>query len=211
MRRWLAVIVTLAACGGDDAPPAPLPEVTDPLPLVDPRIGTGGLGFGYGSSFVGAAVPHGLVKLGPDTSGRFGTVAFQHFSGYWAEDDTIETFSHLHLHGAGVADFGVLAVMPTASFDPAKLHASDYRATFAKADEQASPGRYAVTLASGVRAELYATARGAHHVYTFPGGGGSVVLDLAAALDGRRRHRRRRCTSTPRPRPCAVASTTPAA
>ena len=184
MRRWLAVIVTLAACGGDDAPPAPLPEVIDPLPLVDPRIGTGGLGFGYGSSFVGAAVPHGLVKLGPDTSGRFGTVAFQHFSGYWAEDDTIETFSHLHLHGAGVADFGVLAVMPTASFDPAKLHASDYRATFAKADEQASPGRYAVTLASGVRAELYATARAAHHVYTFPGGGGSVVLDLAAALDG---------------------------
>ncbi|MBK9036643.1 MAG: GH92 family glycosyl hydrolase [Myxococcales bacterium] len=184
MRSWLAVLVLVGACGGDDAPPAPLPEVTDPLPLVDPTIGTGGLGFGYGSSFVGAVVPHGLIKLGPDTSGAFGTVAFQHFSGYFAEDDTIEQFTHLHLHGAGATDYGVLAVMPTTAFDPAKPRASDYRAKFAKADEHASAGRYAVTLASGVAVELTATARAAHHVYTFPGGGGALVLDLAAALGG---------------------------
>ena len=103
MRRWLPALALVIACGGDDAPAPPLPEVTDPLPLVDPTIGTGGLGFGYGSSFVGAAVPHGLVKLGPDTSGDFGTVAFQHFSGYFFDDDTIEQFTHLHLHGAGAS------------------------------------------------------------------------------------------------------------
>ncbi|MEZ4403329.1 MAG: GH92 family glycosyl hydrolase [Kofleriaceae bacterium] len=178
----VASLLLAGACGGDD--PAPLPEVIDPLPLVDPTIGTGGLGFSYGASFVGAAVPHGLIKLGPDTSGAFGTVAFQHFSGYFADDDTVEAFTHLHLHGAGVADYGVLAVMPTGAFDPARRHAADYRARFAKADEHARPGHYAVTLASGITADLYATARAAHHVYRFPGGAGAVVLDLGKALDG---------------------------
>jgi len=174
----------LLACGGDDGPAPPLPEVTDPLPLVDPTIGTGGLGFAYGSSFVGAALPHGLVKLGPDTSGRFGTLAFQHFSGYFAEDDTIEAFTHLHLHGAGVADFGVLAVMPTRASDAAHPRASDYRQKFAKPDEHAGPGRYAVTLADGTTVELLATLHGAHHVYRFAGGGGELVVDLMKTLEG---------------------------
>ncbi len=182
--RAIVVVAALVVGCGDDATTAPpLPEVTDPIPLIDPRIGTGGLGFSYGSSFVGAAVPHGLVKLGPDTSGLFGTVAFQHFSGYFAEDDTIEAFSHLHLHGAGVADFGVLAVMPAAQFDPAKTHASDYRSKFAKADEHATPGRYAVTLANGIGVDLYATARAALHVYAMPAPGW-LVIDLDRTLEG---------------------------
>lgn len=181
----LALALSLAlGCGGDDAPPPPLPEVTDPLEHVDPTIGTGGLGFAYGASFVGAAVPHGLVKLGPDTKGPFGTVEFQHFSGYWAGDDIIQAFSHLHLHGAGVADLGVLAVMPTRSFDPARTSVVDYEARFAKADEHARPGSYAVTLADGTAVELVATARGAHHVYDFGGAPGTLVLDLAKTLAG---------------------------
>ena len=175
----------LAGCGGDDGAAPPLPEVTDPLPLIDPTIGTGGLGFSYGSSFVGAALPHGLVKLGPDTSGPFGTLAFQHFSGYWSGDDTIQGFSHLHLHGAGVADFGIVSVMPTRAFDVAKTSVVDYEATFAKADERARPGRYTVTLTGGITADLIATTHAAHHVYTATGGGPlTLVIDLAKALDG---------------------------
>ena len=49
-------------------------------------------------------MPHGLVKLGPDTSGPFGTINFLHYSGYFAGDDRIRGFSHLHLHGAGATD-----------------------------------------------------------------------------------------------------------
>ena len=84
---------------------------------VDPRIGTGGLGFAHGSCFVGAVVPHGLAKPGPDTSGLFGTVNFQHYSGYFAEDNKIRGFSQLHLHGTGATDYGILSLMPTLAFD----------------------------------------------------------------------------------------------
>ena len=129
-------------------------------------------------------MPHGLVKLGPDTKGPFGTVGFQHFSGYFAEDDIVQAFTHLHLHGAGVADYGVLAVMPTRAFDPQQTSAVDYEAQFAKADEHAAAGSYRVTLDSGVAVELVATARGAHHVYEFGATPGTLVLDLAKTLSG---------------------------
>src|SRR5262245_9283572 len=101
-RAALAILTALgcggAGCGGAGEPP-PLPLVDDPVPYVDPFIGSGGFGFGFGSAFPGAAAPHGLVKVGPDTKGRLGTINFQHYSGYWHEDDTIQGFSHLHLHG----------------------------------------------------------------------------------------------------------------
>ncbi len=187
MTRRLAALLCaalLAACGGgddDDTPPDPPTEVTDPLPYVDPTIGTGGLGFAHGACFVGAVVPHGLVKLGPDTSGPFGTIGFQHFSGYFYDDDRIQGFSHLHLHGAGATDLGVLSVMPTTTFAPSLTSVIDHEARFAKADESARPGRYAVTLADGTLVELTATARGAHHRYTLPGAG-HLVIDLAKEL-----------------------------
>ena len=190
MRGMFALLLGAAAavaCGGDDDDGddgPPLPEVTDPLEHVDPTIGTGGLGFGYGSSFVGAVVPHGLVKLGPDTRGPFGTVNFQHYSGYWYGDDIIQSFTHVHLHGAGATDYGILAVMPTRAFDPAKTSVVDYEARFAKADERARAGSYGVTLADGTAVELVATARGAHHVYDFGGASGTLVIDLAKTLSG---------------------------
>ncbi|MEO8701324.1 MAG: GH92 family glycosyl hydrolase [Kofleriaceae bacterium] len=180
MKKAVLAVACVVACG-EPSPDEPLPEVTDTVAQVDPRIGTGGLGFAHGSCFVGAAVPHGLVKLGPDTNGPFGTVNFLHYSGYFAEDDRIRGFSHLHLHGAGATDYGVLSVMPVLAFDPAKLTAAANETRFAKADEHASAGRYAVTLANGIAVELTATQRAAVHRYT---GAGAVVLDLAKALEG---------------------------
>jgi len=186
-RTWLIAVPAALAAACSDPPAPPLPEVDDPLPLIDPTIGTGGLGFGYGSAFVGAAVPHGLVKLGPDTSGPFGTVNFQHYSGYFAEDDVILGFSHLHLHGAGASDYGVLAVMPTRAFAADQTRAGAYQAHFAKADERARPGSYAVRLddgAGGIDVELVATARAAHHRYDLGGDPGTLVIDLDHVLQG---------------------------
>jgi len=178
MRRLL--VVALVACG-DNHTEAIQPEVTDPVAYVDPRIGTGGLGFAHGSCFVGAAVPHGLVKVGPDTSGPFGTVNFLHYSGYFADDDRIRGFSHVHLHGAGATDYGVLSVMPVMAFDPAKTSVVAYETRFAKVDERVAAGRYEVTLANGIDVAMTATPRAAVHRYT---NAGAVIIDLAKTLEG---------------------------
>ena len=176
----VVVAVAVAGCG-DDAP-GQAPEVGDPIAFVDPTIGTGGLGYAYGSCFVGAAAPHGLAKPGPDTDGTYGTVDFQHFSGYYADDDKIQGFSQLHLHGAGATDYGVLSLMPTLAFDPSKTSVVDYEDTFAKADEHAQAGGYRVTLGSGIAVELTASQRVAVHRYTFPSAG-SIVIDLDKTLN----------------------------
>ncbi|MBA3457105.1 MAG: hypothetical protein H0T42_28740, partial [Deltaproteobacteria bacterium] len=181
MRLAAVALILVAACGDDATDPPPLPEVTDPVALVDPTIGTGGLGFAHGSCFVGAAVPHGLVKVGPDTNGPFGVVNFLHYSGYWAGDDRIRGFSHFHLHGAGATDYGVLSMMPAVAFDPAKTTVADYEARFTKANEHAAAGRYEVTLSNGIGVVLAATERAAVHRYT---GAQALVIDLDKTLSG---------------------------
>lgn len=181
MRGLAVVVLAGVACGDNSAPQ--LPEVTDAAEWVDPRIGTGGLGFAHGSCFVGPAAPHGLAKPGPDTNGPFGTVNFQHYSGYFAEDDRIQGFSQVHLHGAGATDYGILSLMPTLAFDPAKTRVVDYEARFAKADERVQAGYYGVKLASGIDVELTASPRVAVHRYTLPEQG-AIVIDLAKVLDG---------------------------
>jgi predicted alpha-1,2-mannosidase len=176
----LAVVLGAIACGDNGDPP--LPEVTDATEYVDPRIGTGGLGYAHASCFVGAAAPHGLAKPGPDTNGLFGTVNFQHYSGYFAEDDRIRGFSTVHLHGTGGTDYGVLSLMPTLAFTDGKTSVVDYEARFAKEDERVHAAYYAVELASGIDVELTATPRVALHRYTMPAAG-TVVIDLAKVLE----------------------------
>lgn len=175
------MILLVAACG--DNATAVLPEVTDATQYVDSRIGTGGLGFAHGSCFVGAVVPHGMAKPGPDTSGLFGTVSFQHYSGYFAEDNKIRGFSQLHLHGTGATDYGILSLMPTLAFEASKQKVTDYETLFAKDDERVAAGYYGVKLANGIDVELTATKRVAVHRYTMPSAG-NVVVDLTKVLDG---------------------------
>lgn len=175
------MLALAATACGDNAEP-PLPEVVHAADWVDPRIGTGGLGFAHGSCFVGPAAPHGLAKPGPDTNGPFGTINFQHYSGYFAEDDRIRGFSQVHLHGTGATDYGILSVMPTLAFDPGKTSVVDYEARFAKPDERVEAGYYGVTLATGIAVELTASPRVAVHRYTLPDAG-AVVIDLAKTLE----------------------------
>jgi len=152
-------------------------------------IGSGGFAFGFGSAFPGACAPQGLAKVGPDTSGRWGRVNFLHYSGYWYGDDTIDGFSHMHLHGTGAQDFGVLGVMPLAgdAFDATKLSTTDYAARFDKSTEHAAPGFYEVTLErSAIKAEITATVHGAHHRFTYPAGStkATLLIDLDRRLSG---------------------------
>ncbi len=199
--KIVAVALSLAtgtlACshGGDTAPPSDggadggAFSITwrQSPPVAPVFIGSGGFAYAFGSATVSAAAPNGMAKVGPDTSGPWGTVNFLHYSGYWYGDNIIQGFSHLHLHGTGATDYGVLGVMPTGTFGPSQTTAAGYQSTFAKASESAVPGRYAVTLDQGnIGVEITATTHAAHHRYTYPAGATTahVIFDLDHHLDG---------------------------
>lgn len=122
-------------------------------------------------------MPFGMVKVGPDTSGDLAAIGFAHAAGYWYPDTFIQGFSHTHMEGTGVADYGNILFMPTVGMDVSKTNEIGYQSRFSHSTEAARPGYYAVTLEdSGIRVELTASERSAAHRYTFPAGAPPVVL-----------------------------------
>jgi putative alpha-1,2-mannosidase len=55
---------------------------------------------------VGAQLPFGMVRVGPDTALDGYAIPFNHFGGYYYNDNEIRLFSHLHMVGSGVLDYG---------------------------------------------------------------------------------------------------------
>ena len=156
--------------------------------LVDPFIGTGGTGFGIGAAVPGAKAPFGMIFPSPDTTGENGQFGFYHCGGYYDPDPMIEGFSHTHLHGVGAQEYGNLMFVPLAgSMSDERTKVENYRSTYSKDTQTASPGYYAVTLDNGeIRVELTATERAAHHRYTYPAeettSVGTVFIDVSQVL-----------------------------
>lgn len=178
----------------DQAPPEdrkpPKPQLVEgPLTrFVDPFIGTGGKGFAVGSSLPGATAPFGMVKISPDTASHLRGFGFQHCAGYYHLDKEIVGFSHIHLHGTGVPDYGNLLVMPVVGDVTEKtIQEEGHRSPFRHETEEARPGYYKVTLdRSKTQVELTATTRAAYHRYTFDASASkrTVLLRLDHALPG---------------------------
>ena len=138
---------------------------------VNPFIGTGG----HGHTFPGATVPYGMVQLSPDT--RIDG-SWDGCGGYHYDDNTIYGFSHTHLNGTGVSDYGDIMLMPTMgepSFDN-KIYSS----TFSHTNEKASAGFYSVKLDKhNIDVRLTASIRVGFHEYTFnKDGQANIILDL---------------------------------
>lgn len=138
---------------------------------VNPFIGTGG----HGHTFPGATVPYGMVQLSPDTriDGSWDGCGGYHYS-----DNLIYGFSHTHLNGTGVSDYGDIMLMPTMgepSFDN-----KVYSSTFSHANEKASAGFYSVKLDKhNIDVRLTTSARVGFHEYTFnKAGNANIILDL---------------------------------
>ena len=138
---------------------------------VNPFIGTGG----HGHTFPGAIVPFGMVQLSPDTR----LTGWDGCSGYHYSDSRIYGFSHTHLSGTGISDYGDILLMPTINGIDYLLPLN-YASRFQHRNESASPGYYSVKLDDdNVFVELTATARVGMHRYTFPATTKAhVVLDL---------------------------------
>lgn len=138
---------------------------------VNPFIGTGG----HGHTFPGAIVPFGMVQLSPDT--RIDG-SWDGCSGYHYSDSVIYGFSHTHLNGTGVSDYGDIMLMPTMG-NPG-LTPKEYSSKFSHKNEKASAGFYSVKLDKhNIDVRLTTTKRVGYHEYTFNNAGNAnIILDL---------------------------------
>ncbi len=143
---------------------------------IQPMIGTGGAGFAVGSALPGATLPFGLAKVSPDTVDHSG-LGFNHCAGYAYGDRRLVGFSHLHLHGTGVPDYGNLLFLPVREKSTKFIVQKEFAFSFEHAQEKASAGYYSVILAeTKIRAEMTVSERAAYHRYSYPDGDFARVL-----------------------------------
>lgn len=148
---------------------------------VNPFIGTGG----HGHTYPGATLPFGMVQLSPDTRIN----SWDGCSGYHFSDSTILGFSHTHLSGTGVGDYGDIRLMPTIGklqTYPGNSSRTEpgYRSAFSHATEIAFPGFYKVNLEDyKIDVELTCTERVGFHKYIFPKSDSAhIIIDLTEAV-----------------------------
>ncbi len=170
---FLLLISVLFSCSQNQkVPPA---KKEGPLTsYVNVFIGTGG----HGHTYPGATLPFGMIQLSPDTR----LEGWDGCSGYHYSDNYIYGFSHTHLSGTGVSDYGDVLLMPTTEMH---LHNGadgkpGYRAHFSHENEVASPGYYKVLLDStNIQVELTTTYRAGMHRYQYPSSENQyLILDL---------------------------------
>ncbi len=146
---------------------------------VDPFIGTDG----HGHTYPGAALPHGMVQLSPDT----GKENWDHTSGYHYQDKTIYGFSHKHLTGTGVGDLNEIIFVPLSHrprLTDIENNKVPYPSHFSHDKEGAAPGYYWVQLLDRhIKAELTTTMRAGMHRYTYQSDKGYVFIDLPFAIN----------------------------
>lgn len=172
----LASGIGLFSCAEKDLPK----EYTD---SVNVFIGTGG----HGHTFPGATLPHGMVQLSPDTR-LFGWDAC---SGYYYDDTSIMGFTHTHLSGTGIGDYGDILFMPVVGEKPliagtAEKPDEGYRSRFSHEQESARPGYYQVLLQDdSINVELTATLRAGLHRYTYPKASDArLIVDMEPTIHG---------------------------
>ncbi len=127
-----------------------------------------------GNTFVGAALPFGMVKVGPDMETWDGRASG---FGYWS-DGKIVGFSQTHLSGAQ-GKYGNIRVMPVTG----PLVLGDVASP--RKDEVNHPGYYATTLNRwNTKVELTATRRVAFDRFTFlKAAQAHLTVDIEHCLD----------------------------
>ncbi|GAB7110172.1 GH92 family glycosyl hydrolase [Streptomyces phaeofaciens JCM 4814] len=175
----LLLAAVLAATGATPAlaeSAAPPGLVDDPTPYVDPLIGTRN----GGNVFPGAVTPFGMFSFSPENT-RGDATRTAAPGGYHYDATRIRGFSLTHMSGTGCAGgSGDIPLFPYAG-EVTSSPASDtkdavYASDFSHADESAEPGHYKVGLASGVTADLTATARTGSARFTYPDGKPASLL-----------------------------------
>ena len=154
----LCLILFLTCCSSGD------PRVS-PTEFVDPTIGADGAGL----VFVGASMPFGLVKAGPDCVPASP-------GGWRAMNFPVEGFSQTHLSGADdPPKYGNVLLMPFTTGPEAEDHSA------LRAMEDARADCYTCEFeGSGIRTEITAGNKAAIYRFTFPEGSQFRGLELDA-------------------------------
>ncbi|MFJ5838335.1 GH92 family glycosyl hydrolase [Streptomyces shenzhenensis] len=172
----LAAVLAVGGSPALAATAAPPELVKDPTAYVDPLIGTRN----GGNVFPGAVVPFGMLSWSPENT-RGDATRTAAPGGYQYDATRIRGFSLTHMSGTGCAGgSGDIPFFPYPG-EVTSSPASDtkdavYAADFDHADENAEPGHYGVTLASGVTADLTATAHTGSARFTYPAGKPASLL-----------------------------------
>lgn len=168
---FISLFLIVVACQ-----PEPISYTDDLSKMVNPFIGTGA----HGHTYPGPSAPFGMVQLGPDTR----LDGWDGASMYHYTDSVIYGFSHTHLSGTGITDYGDVLLMPTTGeilFNNGADGEPGYSSPFNKSSEKAHAGYYEVLLEDyQVKAQLTTSTRTGFHKYTFPVGSdeGNIILDL---------------------------------
>ncbi|MEV0386515.1 GH92 family glycosyl hydrolase [Nonomuraea sp. NPDC050643] len=203
-RSWLAVATLGALLGTCVAvPPAaasPLPtgpslsaapsrppvKDVDPVRHVDPLIGSAN----GGNTYPGAVMPFGMISWSPtNTAGDQTNAAGA--NGYSYNTPRVRGFALTHVNGAGChpGAAGDVPIMPFAgevtSSPTADTTDRIFAADFSHGNERAEPGRYTVTLNSGVKTDLAVTTRAGAGAFTFPkGAAANLLFRVSNSLNG---------------------------
>ncbi len=169
----LILLILFISCNN----PSSISEAKKDQPLtsyVNTFIGTGG----HGHTYPGATMPFGMMQLSPDTR----LEGWDGCSGYHYTDSYIYGFSHTHLSGTGISDYGDVLLMPTneTNFNNGADGKKGYRAHFSHDNEVAKPGYYKVHLDStNIDIELTVSKRSGIHKYQYPSSQDQfLILDL---------------------------------
>nr|WKN35452.1 GH92 family glycosyl hydrolase [Tunicatimonas sp. TK19036] len=155
-------------------------NTSDYTQFVNTFIGTGG----HGHTFPGVTLPYGMVQLSPDTRLN----GWDACAGYHYSDSKIIGFSHTHLSGTGIGDYGDLLFMPITQKAESDGIEEEYRSAFSHDNEVSTPGYYQVLLEDeDINVELTSTLRAGLHRYTYPENQQpALFIDLTHHLHGQR-------------------------
>jgi len=174
MKNWILPLVVLFLLSGCANKKQGRPDLAS---YVNPFIGTGG----HGHTFPGATMPFGMVQLSPDTR----LDGWDGCSGYHYSDSVVYGFSHTHLSGTGVSDYGDVLLMPTTgelrlNNGATRGVENGYASRFDKETEQAEPGFYNCYLLDyNIDVALTTSLRAGIHKYQYnEDGARHVVVDL---------------------------------
>lgn len=178
MKSFLIAVTVVICFTSCNKSPKTIPAKKDKslIALVDP--------LNYSSqtqSFIGAAVPFGMLSLGPNTSLEGQELRYRN------EDTYIYGFTHTDRTIAAHKNFSDLLIMPTTEvvYNNGSNGRKGYRSKFSHDQEKIEPGYYQVHLKdSDIHVELTASQRSGMHKYQFPSAKNQIiVLDLLYGSD----------------------------